>query len=162
MVGVKRDLTEQKRLEEELGRASGQLQAMLDNIPDRIYFKDAESRFVKCNRAVARRLGLRHPDMVIGKTDADFFPADKAKEFYEDEQLIIRTGQALINKIERAARRDGEVTWSCVTKVPLRDPEGKIVGLVGISRDITEQKQAEEALRQSRSEEHTSDSSHRT
>jgi PAS domain S-box-containing protein len=152
LVGISRDITEQKLLEQELAAAHGQLQAMLDNIPDRIFFKDLECRFAKCNRAVARRFGVGDTEMIIGKTDSDFYSADKARESYEDEQRVIRTGEPLINKIERVARSDDEVSWTTVSKVALRDTGGKIIGLVGISRDITEQKQAEEALRKSRDE----------
>ena len=70
------------------------IQAMLENIPDRIYFKDAQSRFVKISKALAKRLGVSEPDDVVGKTDFDFFPAEKAREFYEwDEQRVITTGE---------------------------------------------------------------------
>jgi PAS domain S-box-containing protein len=150
LVGISRDITEHKRADEALAHTHEQLQAMLDNIPDRVYFKDTQSRFVKCNQAVARRLGVEDPERVVGKKDSDFYPPEKAEEFYQDEQRIIQAGKPLINKIEMLTRPSGEVTWSSVSKVPLRDKEGKIVGLVGISRDITEQKQAEDVLRQSR------------
>ncbi len=128
------------------------LQAMLDNVPDRIYFKDAQCRFVQCNQAVARRLNVESPEQVIGKTDFDFYPAAKAEEFHQDEQKLIKTGIPLLNKIEQLVKPGGEVSWASVTKTPLRGLDGKITGLVGISRDITELKQAEEDLRQSRDE----------
>lgn len=137
---------------EALAIAHRQLQAMLDNIPDRIYFKDTQSRFLKCSKALAKRLGVENPDLMVGKTDFDFQPHEKAQEFYNDEQRIIRTGEPLINKIENQTRPDGEVIWASVTKVPLRDEKGNIVGLVGINRDITEQVQAEEVLHQARNE----------
>jgi PAS domain S-box-containing protein len=126
------------------------LQAMLDNVPDRIYFKDTESRFIQCNRAVAKRVGVEEPKQVIGKTDFDFYPREKAEEFRKDDQKLIQSGEALLNKTEQVIKPNGEITWSSVTKVPLRDENGKAVGLVGISRDITERKQAEEALARER------------
>ena len=147
--GITRDIHEFKMAQEALRKSEEQLQAMLDNIPDRIYFKDTQSRFLKLSRALARRLGLENPDLAIGKTDFDFFPPERAKDFYEDEQRIIRSGEALINKTEKQILPDGEIaSWTSTTKVPLCDREGKVIGIAGINRDITEQKRAEEALRQ--------------
>ncbi len=122
------------------------VEAMLDNIPDRIYFKDAQSRFVKVSRALAKRLGLSNPEDAAGKTDFDFFPSEKAREFYDDEQRIIKTGEPLINKTEKHVRKNGEVAWSSTTKVPLRSRDGTVVGIVGINRDITELKTAEQKI----------------
>ena len=125
-------------------------QATLDATPDRIYFKDRQSRFVKCSREVARRLGVENPDQVVGKTDFDFFPPERAGLYFENEQRIMQTGEALINEPQKLIQANGKVIWSSATKVPLRDAAGNIVGLVGINRDITAHKQEEEALRQSR------------
>ena len=122
------------------------LDAMLDNIPDRIYFKDAKSRFVKISTALATRLGLENPDDVIGKTDFDFFPIEKAREFYEDEQRIIQTGEPLVNKIEKHLTANGDVSWTSTTKVPLRTPDGTVVGIAGINREITDLKLAEQQI----------------
>src|SRR6185437_15040266 len=121
-------------------------EAMLDNIPDRIYFKDSESRFVKISQALAKRLGLSNPDDAIGKTDFDFTAPEKAREFFEDEQRIIQTGEPLVNKVEKHVHSDGRASWSSTTKVPLRNREGKVVGIVGINRDITELKVAEQKI----------------
>lgn len=129
-----------------------QLEAMLQHVPDRIFFKDTQSRFLMVSSAVAKRLGVADPSLLIGKTDFDFFTPAKAREFFEDEQKIIRTGQPLINKMEEQVLSNGEITWASVTKVPMRDKEGRVVGLVGIGRDITEQKRAENILRRSRDE----------
>ncbi len=122
------------------------IEAMLENIPDRIYFKDARSRFVKISVALAKRLGVSHPDDVVGKTDFDFFPAEKAREFYEDEQRIIQTGEPLINKTEKHLKSNGEVTWTSTTKVPLRNRHGVPIGIVGINRDISALKLAEQKI----------------
>jgi PAS domain S-box-containing protein len=125
------------------------LEAILENIPDRIYFKDTQSRFIKLSKSLARRLGVENPASAIGKTDSDFNISEKAEEFYQDEQRVMQTGQPLINKTEKQILPNGGIGWTSTTKVPLRDKEGKVIGLVGLNRDITEQKRAEEALRQS-------------
>ena len=128
------------------------LETILGNIPDRIYIKDCESRFVKINGAAAKRLGLESPDSAVGKSDFDFMPPEKACEFRRDEQRILQTGEPLINKVEKQILPDGQIGWTSTTKVPLRDAAGKIVGLVGINRDITDLVRAEDALRQTRDE----------
>ena len=122
------------------------VEAMLENIPDRIYFKDAQSRFIKISKALAKRLGVNHPNDAIGKTDFDFTAAEKAREYYEDEQRIIKTGEPLINKIERQILSNGDIAWSSTTKVPLRSRSGTVVGIVGINRDITDLKLAEQKI----------------
>ena len=101
------------------------VEAMLENIPDVIYFKDAQSRFVKISKEHAKRLELSNSDDAVGKTDFDFHPPEKAREFYEDEQRIIKTGESLINKIEKHTLKSGEVVWSSTTKVPLRGRDGR-------------------------------------
>jgi len=140
------------RVNQEQAGDRRQLQALLDNIPDRIYFKDNQSRFLKLSRSLVQRLGLTDPTQAIGKTDFDFQPEERAREFAGDEQRILQTGEALINKTEKQVLPNGDVAWTSTTKAPLRDAEGKVIGIVGINRDITAQKQAEERLRQSRDE----------
>jgi PAS domain S-box-containing protein len=125
--------------------AQNLLQAILDNVPDRIYWKDTQSRFLKLSRTLAKRLGVADPEQAVGKTDFDFQPPDRAKEFFEDEQRIMRTGEALINKTEKQVVTNGEVAWTSTTKAPLRDAEGTVIGLVGINRDVTELKKMQEA-----------------
>ena len=148
--GIFWDVTERKRIEEQLASERDLLRALLDNVPDRIYFKDTESRFLQCSMAMAKRLGLKDPVEVVGKTDFDFHPAEQAREFFADEQKILLTGTPIINKVERQVAADGSDIWASVTKVPLRNRAGFITGIVGISRDITEIKRAERELQQAR------------
>jgi PAS domain S-box-containing protein len=122
------------------------MEAMLENIPDRIYFKDTQSRFVKISRALADRLGVQDPNDVVGKTDFDFFAPEKAGEYFEDEQRIIQTGEPLINKIEKHVSPNGQPSWSSTTKVPLRIPDGTVIGVVGINHDVTDLKIAEQKI----------------
>ncbi len=126
--------------------------AMLAASPDRIYFKDAQSRFITCSQAALRRLGVAGVEQIVGRTDFDFIPPERARVYFENEQHILQTGEPLINEPQKQIKPDGEVVWSSVTKMPLRDARGDIVGLVGINRDITEHKQETEALQRSRDE----------
>ncbi len=119
---------------------------LMDNIPDRIYFKDLQSRFVRNNAAHARSLGAVSPDECVGKTDFDFFSREHAERAFADEQEIIRSGQPIIAKIERLTMRDGKQGWASSTKMPWRDANGKIIGTFGLTRDVTEAKQAEQQL----------------
>jgi len=141
-----RDITERKLAEEALVKEQYLLSALMDNLPDHIFFKDTESCFTRINKAKAEWLGLSDPAQALGKTDFDFFSEDHARPAYEDEQRIIRTGQALVNIEEREMWSDRPDTWVSTTKLPLRDKEGRIIGTFGVSRDITERKRAEETL----------------
>jgi PAS domain S-box-containing protein len=123
------------------------LEVLMDNIPDSIYFKDESSRFLRANQALAARLGLDDPDAVIGKTDFEFFAEEHALAAYSDEQAILDSGQPIVNKIEKETWPDRRERWVSTTKVPWRDEQGKIAGTLGISRDITDQRLADEHLR---------------
>ena len=117
------------------------LNLLMDNIPDTIYFKDQHSRFTKINKAQAKTLGISNPKDAIGKTDADFFAPAFTKKALGDEIQIIKNNKNFHDIEEKVVRSDGQEFWASVTKVPLRDNQGKITGLVGISRDITERVQ---------------------
>jgi two-component system sensor histidine kinase/response regulator len=123
-------------------------QALIDNIPDTIYFKDLESKFTRVNKAQATLLGFKNPDDLIGKSDFDFFK--HAQEAYDIEQEIIRTRVPVINQIQRI-ESEGTTKFFSDTKIPLIDPDNKCVGTVGITRDITSIKTAEDAMLESQS-----------
>jgi PAS domain S-box-containing protein len=146
--GIFWDVTQRKRTEEALAHERDLLKALLDHIPDRLYFKDTQGRFIACSRSMARRLGVSDPAEVVGRSDADFHPPELAREFAQDEQRVLSRGQPLIGKTERQLDKDGREIWASVTKVPIYSRSGTITGLVGLSRDITQLKQAEQALRQ--------------
>jgi len=122
------------------------LRTLFDNLPDNMFVKDRLSRFLVSNLAHVRTLGATHPDEVLGKTDRDIFPAELANQYYEDEQALMKSGQPLNREETVANSRTGEKRWVQTTKVPLRDKQGAVVGLMGINRDITDRKQAEEGL----------------
>ena len=141
-----RDITERKQAEEVAAEESNLLNTLSNSLPDAIYFKDMESRFIRVNQAQARQFGLSDPAQAIGKTDFDFFTEEHAQPAYEDEQVIIRSGQPLVAKEEKETWPNGRTEWVSTTKMPLRDQAGRIVGTFGISRKVTERKQAEDAL----------------
>jgi PAS domain S-box-containing protein len=146
IVGAVQDITEQKRIENTLVYERDLLQIFLDNIPDTVYFKDDQSRFVRINQAQARFLGLNNPQDAIGKTDFDFQNHELAQQFMQEEKQILETGQPILNRIELNPTADGNPRWIAATKVPVRDASGQIIGTIGISRNITEQKEAQEKL----------------
>jgi PAS domain S-box-containing protein len=128
------------------------LTTIFGELPDRMYVKDTQSRFLKISHGLAKRIGVANPADAIGKTDHDFYLAEHAAEFLRDEQRVLQTGEPVVNKVEKQITLNGEVAWASVTKVALRDAAGNITGLIGINRDITEYKLAEEELRRSRDE----------
>ena len=146
LVGTARDATKQEQAESELRNERELLQTLIDNVPDLIFFKDAHSRFTRVNRAHAQSMGCDDPRLVVGKTDADFYPSERAEEFRSDEARLIATGLPIINKLERQTAPGYEPRWSLTSKVPVKDELGNVIGLVGTARDVTQIHQAEEEL----------------
>ena len=131
------------RAEDALVEERKMLRTLIDNLPDLLYVKDAHSRFVVANLSIARLMGAKTPDGLLGKSDFDFYPKDLATAFYDDEQSVIRSGEPLLNREETGVDSQGNEVCLLTTKVPLRDKKGHVVGLVGIGRDITVRKLAE-------------------
>lgn len=145
--GAAQAATHNVALEEALRHERSLLRAIIDSLPAAIYAKDAQSRFIACNALVAQCMGTT-PAEAIGKTDFDFFPREMAEAFFADEQALIRSGQALIEREELVLDRStGDVRHFATTKVPFRDHAGNIVGIIGIGRDITERRLADERIR---------------
>jgi sigma-B regulation protein RsbU (phosphoserine phosphatase) len=148
LAGAFWDVTERKAIEQQLSRERFFLQTLAANLPDKIYFKDTESRFLWASHETLIRFDTTDPAKVLGKTDFDFFREEHARRAYDDEQEIIRTGRPLVNLEERETWADGHETWVSTTKMPLRDAHGNIIGTFGLSREITERKRAEAQLAQ--------------
>jgi len=125
------------------------LASLMESTPDSIYFKDADSRFIRASRAQSERFGLSDPGEAMGRSDFDFFTHEHAQKARADEQEVMKTGQPLIAQAEHLAFPDGREMWVLSTKMPFRNPAGEIVGTFGISRDITELTLAQEALKTS-------------
>ena len=122
------------------------LRNVIDNLLESVYVKDAQGRFLLNNRAHTRQLGLERSEEVVGRTASDFFPEEMARGFHADDAEVMRSGKPIINRHELVGDENGPLRWLSTTKVPLRDAEGKIIGIVGIGRDITARKKAEEKL----------------
>ena len=146
-----RDITDRKQAEIRLAREHTLLQTLMDSIPDSIYFKDTKNKFIKVNKAKAARYNVK-PEEMIGKTDFDFLPEDIAKNAFDDDEEVLKTGKFIINKVEKLTNPDGSERWVSVTKIPRFDPEGNILGTMGISRDITEWKKLEEMYKKENSQ----------
>lgn len=140
---VIRDISDRKQAEIKLAREHDFLQTLMNSIPDSIYFKDSENKFVKVNKSKAAHNNVA-PEEMIGKTDFDFLPPEQARKAFEDDEEVLKTGKFIINKIEKLTNVDGSSRWVSVTKIPRFDAEGNIIGTMGISRDVTEWKKLEE------------------
>jgi PAS domain S-box-containing protein len=146
--GVLTDITERKQAEEALAHDRKLLRSLIDNLPDNIYVKDELGRYLLDNQAHRHFVGAVREEEVKGKTVFDFFPPEIAARYAADDQEILRGQEPLLNREEPVVDRHGKLRWFTTTKVPLRDGRGEVTGLVGISRDITERKRAEEETRQ--------------
>ncbi len=144
------EVNERMRAEETLSEERKILRALIDNVPDFMYVKDLECRFLVANVSVAQQMGAKTPEELLGKNDFDFYPAAIAATFYEDEQRVIRSGQAEVNREEAGLDSQGNVTQVMTTQVPLRDKNGRVAGLVGIGRDITHLKKIQDEMQKAR------------
>ena len=146
----RQDAAERRRTADHLTQERHRLLMLMEHSPDRIYFKDLQSRFVVISPSMAQMFGYERVEDVLGKTDFDIFTKEHAQPAFDDEQQVIRTGIPLVNKEEKETWPDGHVTWASSTKVPFRDPQGTIIGTFGISRDVTERKLADNLLREAK------------
>ena len=153
LVGIGRDITEHKQAEDALVQERSLLRILIDNLPGYVYAKDAEGKFVMANLGVSRQLGFASPNEILGKSDFDLFPKELATRYRAEETEMLKSGQGLINHegpTIDASKKDKN-RWISTTKVILKDAEGKVTGFIGLGQDITERKQAEEALARERS-----------
>ena len=146
-----KDISERLKSEEYNKSQISFLQTLLNEIPISIYFKDRESRFLLASKRQVEFLGGESLDDIIGKTDFDFFKEEQARNSFNDEQRIIQTGD-FISQEEKMILRDGRIGYMSTTKSPYRDEEGNIIGTYGISKDITDLKNAQEKARQANAE----------
>ncbi|MFC2084217.1 PAS domain S-box protein [Bacteroidota bacterium] len=147
IIGSAMSITGRKQVEEAILFERNLLSTLMDNIPDAIFFKDNKSKFIRVNKAQAKVFGEEETNNVIGKSDADYLPANLVKESLLEEKNIIKNSKPVFNKIKNKTIKPGvEDRWISVSKVPINGPDGKIMGIVGVSRDITKLKQSENEL----------------
>jgi PAS domain S-box-containing protein len=145
-IGTIRDITERKAADEALFSSRQMLQTVLDTIPQRVFWKDRDSRYLGGNQHFAADVGFSDPSDVVGKTDHDHSSSAFAAHFQEDDREVIESGQPKVNIEEPLILKDGIKVWLRTTKVPLRNQDGEIIGVLGSYDNITEQKTAQEAL----------------
>jgi PAS domain S-box-containing protein len=145
-LGIFHDVTEYRRLQKSLEQERGLLLTLINSLPDYIYLKDRESRFILVNQAQAELVGVADARALVGRTDRDFVPEELAERYRLDDLRVMESGRSLINIEEPSRSSAGYLRWVLTTKVPIIDSSGAVTGLVGISRDITERKEAVEKL----------------
>jgi PAS domain S-box-containing protein len=150
VIGSSTDITAQKRAKEQLAHERNLLRTLIDTIPDYIYVKDRKGRLLVVNTALADLLGAASPDALLGKTDFDCYPEELASAFWADDRAVMKSGEAMINREETNVDSRGAVNWVLTTKVPLRDGQGDVMGLMGVGRIITSRKQAEKEMEKAR------------
>ena len=150
IMGTYEDITERKKIEENLRREKILLRTLIDNLPDAIFVKDLESRKTVANLADVHNMGLNSEADVLGKNDFELFSKEIAENFFADDQAVIKDGKTILNREEFFIDNEGKKAWLLTTKLPFRDDNGNIIGLIGIGRNITKQKLFEEALQNER------------
>jgi len=146
LIGIVRNITERKHAEQVLSRERMLLRTLIDNLPVTIYVKDAECRKIIANKADLDIIGAKSELDVIGKTDLDTFNNEIGQRGFDDDKIVIETGVAVLNREEDFCDPNGAQRWLLTSKIPFTDKNGKILGLVGIGRDITAQKQDQEKI----------------
>jgi len=143
LLAISREVTDHRRAQEALAREHQLLRTVIDHLPDAVYVKDAQGRKTLANAADLANIGVESESDVLGKTDLDLFPPETAARFRARDMAVLTNGAPVLNQEERLVSRSGRELWLLTSKLPLRDVDGRVVGLVGIGRDITERKMAE-------------------
>ncbi|MBN1926490.1 MAG: PAS domain S-box protein [Prolixibacteraceae bacterium] len=141
-----RDISKRKEASEQVVKTNLLLRTIIDNLPDAIYMKDTEARKVLANRADVENCGCESEEQLLGKNDFDLFPQELAQHFWDDDQKVLNDGISVINREEILTNRFGQTKILLSSKVPLKDSDGNIIGLIGIGKDVTREKEAESEM----------------
>ena len=155
---LSRKIKDNEEMHNQLAREKALLDAVMNNLPDYIYFKDRDSKFIRVSQSMLPLFPVNSIEEMIGKSDFDFHQAEAAREMYEEEQQIIRAEKGFEDKIQHEVTETGKDQWVSVTKLPLYDPDGQLMGTFGISKDVTRFKQLEIEAKKERGNSDTSDS----
>jgi PAS domain S-box-containing protein len=148
-VATLHDIVARRRAEDELFRSRQMLRLILDSIPQRVFWKDVNSVYVGCNAPFAHDVGAADPSYVVGKTDYELASAEFADVYVADDQAVISSGLPKFDYVDRQVRPGGDYRWVHISKAPLLDGNGRVVGVLGAYEDITDNRRAEEALKDS-------------
>jgi PAS domain S-box-containing protein len=140
------DITQRKAAEDRLAQERNLLRTLIDNLPDRINVKDREGRYVLDNTAHMQQMGLGSAEQIVGKTVYDFYSPEIAAHLNREDMTVMQSGQAMIDREEFIVDHDGAKRWILTTRVPIVGPDGQVQGMVGMTRDVTERKRAEQLL----------------
>ena len=151
ILGVARDITERKKAEDALKQKIEEQKVLLSSISAFVYFKDTKLKLVTANKAFADMVGIPQ-DQLVGKTANDLFPKKQADAFNEDDKKVIESGSPMFNIEEQFTDAEGKTRWASTSKVPYFDEDGNVIGMVGITIDITDHKRADEELKKARNE----------
>ncbi|HTV54504.1 MAG TPA: response regulator [Terriglobia bacterium] len=150
VIGAMMDVSAQKQAEAALARERNLMRTLIDAVPDIVYAKDREGCFLLANASLAQVMGAKHSEELLGRTDFDYYPKEMAQGFFSEDQDVMNFGSPLVNQEECRPTPEGAPAWILTTKVPLRGPDGTVIGLVGLGRDITSRVQAQEEIRKAR------------
>ncbi|HKK80770.1 MAG TPA: PAS domain S-box protein, partial [Prolixibacteraceae bacterium] len=142
-IGTITVITERVQAEQRIKTNFNLLNTIIENIPDTLYMKDAEGRKLIANKNDIEACGAERFEDIKGKTDFEIFPPDIAQKYWEDDQKVLKKGEAIINKEEYLINKDGEEQWLQTSKIPFKNDRGEIIGLVGLGHDTTRQLKAE-------------------
>ncbi|HYL86202.1 MAG TPA: response regulator [Candidatus Angelobacter sp.] len=147
---LQNEVAQRGRAEEALSIERERLRALIDNVPDYMYVKDVDCRFLVANLSVARQMGANSPEELLGKSDFDFYPRELAETFFKDERRVILSGEPEVNREEVGLDSRGNESHVLTTQVPLRDKSGRVIGLAGVGRDISVLMKAQEEMSRAR------------
>ena len=150
--GIFWDETERVQTEEALAYERDLLNTLLENATEMVYFKDTQSRFLRCSKSMAKLFGYQKAEELVGKTDFDIHPQELATKFYGDEQWLFQTGRPILNELQQLVLAGGRKLFVIANKVPIFDANGKLRGLVGISADVSQLMEAQDARDRAREE----------